>query len=538
MYVLLLAAAFSFRVVIARFYPTDTAEDGKVYAQLARNLLEQRVYSAELEPPYPPTFIRLPGYPLFLAGVYSIFGHYDDGAVRIVQALIDTATCGLIALIAFLWEPEGRRKRRTSIAALALAAACPFQAIYVGTLLTETLTMFAMIAALLTATFALKSTKQQRGLWLWIVTGLICGIAVLLRPDSALLALAIGITLVVSILGRGADVQLKTRREELLYRSARASYLGAVFSLAFCLVLVPWTIRNYRQFRVFQPLAPLHAEMPGDFVPRGYFSWVRTWIDDGRYLGPALWSLDAAPISITDFPDRAFDSAAEKQHVAALLERYNQPLEELTNEQVSEEPPLEAEPEGETESEPSDQEADEEGTEEAEQEATDEQTAADRSREQLVEMTPEIDANFARLARERVSRNPLRYYVWLPLKRAHALWFNTHSQFYPFEGELLPFGNLDHKTYQQYWLPLFAALTAACTLLGIAGSWILWQARDSMSRLWLLLAVLFVFLRLGFFAALETPDPRYTVEIFPLLSILGGLAVARIDLLLKTRRRL
>src|SRR3979411_1853630 len=128
-YALLLMAAFSFRVAVARLLPNDTPDDGRVYAQLARNLLEQRVYSAESGAPYAPTLIRLPGYPLFLAGVYSVFGHGDNTAVRVAQALIDTATCGLIALVAFFWEPDEKLKQRTSIAALALAAACPFTTI-------------------------------------------------------------------------------------------------------------------------------------------------------------------------------------------------------------------------------------------------------------------------------------------------------------------------------------------------------------------------------------------------------------------------
>ena len=104
-YALLLTAAFSFRVAVARFLPNDAPDDGKIYAQIARNVLEQHVYSHETEPPYAPSLIRLPGYPLFLAGVYSVFGHGDNTAVRIVQALIDTATCALIALVAFFWEP-------------------------------------------------------------------------------------------------------------------------------------------------------------------------------------------------------------------------------------------------------------------------------------------------------------------------------------------------------------------------------------------------------------------------------------------------
>src|ERR1700704_2306647 len=160
-YALLLTAAFSFRVAVARLLPTDTPDDGRTYAQIARNVLEQHVYSDQTTPPFAPTLIRLPGYPLFLAGVYSIFGHGDNTAVRIVQALIDTATCGLIALVAFFWEPDEKLKRRSSIAALALAALCPFTTIYVATILTEVPTMFLAVAMCLTATLAFRSATQK-----------------------------------------------------------------------------------------------------------------------------------------------------------------------------------------------------------------------------------------------------------------------------------------------------------------------------------------------------------------------------------------
>lgn len=534
-YALLLTAAFSFRVAVARLLPNDTPDDGKLYAQIARNVLEQHVYSHEAEPPYVPTLIRLPGYPLFIAGIYSIFGHGDNTAVRIVQALIDTASCALIALVAFFWEPDERRKRRSSIAALALAAVCPFTTIYVATILTETLTVFFAVAMCLTATLALRATTQKRVVWLWLATGLIAGVAVLFRPDSALFALAIGITLVVSMLGRSKDVKLSTKREELLYRSARASYLGAVFSLAFCLVLVPWTVRNYRVFHFFQPLAPAHAEMPGEFVPRGYLTWLRTWIDDSRYIEPVLWALDTSPIKLDDIPDNAFDSAEEKQRVAALLEKYNHPSEEpglFTSEPDSQGAPAPSadQPDQNKESEPNNSQ--DESDEPDETDKGDEGAAADQGDEnapsdQAVEMTPEIDTGFARIAQERIARHPFRYYLGLPLKRARSLWSDTHSQYYPFEGELLPLSDLDYDIHQQYWLPLFAGLTFVYTLLGIAGGWFLWQTRDFITRQWLLLAALMIFLRLGFFATLENPEPRYVVEAFPFLSILGGIAAVR-----------
>ena len=140
-YALLLTVAFTFRVAVARLLPNDAGDDGRVYTQIAHNVLDQKVYSQESEAPFVPTLIRVPGYPLFLAGVYYIFGKDDNTAVRIVQALIDTASCGLVALLAFFWEPDERRKRRSSIAALALAAFCPFTTIYVATILTETLTV-------------------------------------------------------------------------------------------------------------------------------------------------------------------------------------------------------------------------------------------------------------------------------------------------------------------------------------------------------------------------------------------------------------
>jgi 4-amino-4-deoxy-L-arabinose transferase-like glycosyltransferase len=530
--VLLLLTALSFRVAVARFLANDTPDDGKVYAQIARNILEQHVYSIETEAPYNPTLIRLPGYPLFLSGVYALFGHTDNGAVRVVQALIDTATCALIALVAFLWQPDEKRKRRSSICALALAAICPFTTIYVATILTETITMFLVVAMCLTTTLALQSKKAGNALALWIATGLIAGTAVMFRPDSGLFALAIGLTLVVAVLGRASDVKLSSWRWDVLYRSARASYIGAVFSLAFCLVLVPWTVRNSRVFHLFQPLAPAHAEMPGEFVPRGYFHWLRTWIDDGRYIGPVLWSLDSAPIKLGDIPDRAFDSAEERQRVGALLDKYNHPSEEpdLFTDQADSSKPSDSNGEAkkDDESDQADNGSDDEDDQGDDEDKTDENAPADQASDQSVEMTPEIDAGFAQLARERVAHHPFRYYVWLPLKRAHTLWFDTHSQYYPFEGELLPLDDLDYTIHQQYWLPLFAFLTLIYSLLGIWGGYFLWQTRDFNARLWVLLAALMVLIRVGFFATLENPEPRYVVEVFPLLALLGGIALTQI----------
>src|SRR6185503_8131175 len=136
-YALLLLIALSFRVFIALRLPNDEPDDGRVYSQIARNVLEQHVYSHDTQPPYAPSLIRLPGYPLFLAAIYSISGHNNNTAVRLVQAILDTGTCALIVWVVFEWAIDEERKHRAAMIALALAAVCPFTAIYVATILTE-----------------------------------------------------------------------------------------------------------------------------------------------------------------------------------------------------------------------------------------------------------------------------------------------------------------------------------------------------------------------------------------------------------------
>ena len=494
-YAVILLVALSFRLFIALRLPNDEPDDGRVYSQIARNVLEQHVYSIESQAPYTSTLIRLPGYPFFIAAIYSVFGHGNNTAVRVAQAVVDTGTCILIALVAFTWTIRDERKHRAALIALALAAVCPFTAIYVATILTEVLTNFLAVSMVLTATFAFKATARKRAIVWWIVTGLIAAIAVLFRPDSGLFAAAIGLTLMLS--------SWRRFREATLY--------AAIFSIAFCLVLVPWTIRNWRLFHVFQPLAPAHAEMPGEFVPHGYLLWVRTWLDDERYVAPALWAMDTRQIHVEDFPARAFDSKEERDRVAALFEKYNHPDGEEESEQADEADDQDDSSGGDDEDQPEEEPEPEESPEPA---------------DTNVEMTPEIDAGFAQIGQERVAHSRFRYYVKLPAKRAMTLWFDTHSQYYPFNGELLPLADLDHDIHQQYWLPLFAGLTWVYTLMGAVGAWLLWRSRNYR---WLLMVALLIFLRLGFFASLENPEPRYTVEFFPFLIIVAAAGIATVS---------
>jgi Dolichyl-phosphate-mannose-protein mannosyltransferase len=510
-YALLLLGAFAFRFYVAHRLANDTPGDGKVYAQMARNLLEQHVYSHDEAPPYAPSLIRLPGYPLFLATVYSIFGHYNNTAVRIIQALVDTLTCGLVALLAFYWEPQKELKRRAALIALILAAACPFTVIYVGTILTETWASFFAISLSLLATFAFRATSFKQSLWRWAATGFAGGVGVFFRPDSGLFVAAVGLTLVADLFRGGAGWRQRLRQIVMQ---------GAVLSAAFLLLLIPWTIRNWRTFHLFQPLSPAHGEMPGEFVPRGYQAWVRTWINDGRYIETVLWTLDDKPLDVDEFPESAFDSPEEKARVTALLDQYNYPADTTGTEEQSPTEPASPSPIPTPASTPEDQA-------QSDEESDDEEQMTEVDEPQTPEMTPAIDAAFGQLARERIARARLRYYVRLPLQRAWSLWAGPHADYYPFSGELFPLDDLDHGIHQHIWLPLFMVLVWLYTLFGLAGGWVLWRARDVSSRRWLLLVALLILIRLAFFSTIENPEPRYTVEFFPFLAVLGGIAIAR-----------
>lgn len=535
-YGLILLVALSFRFSVAHFLPNDDPDDGKMYAQMARNLLEQHVFSHATEPPYEPSLIRLPGYPLLLAGIYAIAGHTNNSAVREFQALVDTATCALVALVAFYWEPDPERKRAASIGALILAAICPFTTIYVATILTETVTSFLAVAITLAATLAFMALNRKKAILWWMLCGLLAGLAVLFRPDSGLFAAAVGITLVISsIFGPTPAASANGKAPKLF----RAVYLGLVFSIAFCVVLLPWTIRNERVFHLFQPLAPAHAEMPGEFVPHGYLLWLRTWLDDEREIEPFLWSLDTSRINVDDVPAKAFDSPEEKQRVAALLNQYNHPPgteagSSVTNSAPDQSTESKSQPEqAQSQASPSTPQPSEESSEAGDDESSvsdsesnDENATTEETQD--VAMTPEIDSGFAQIAHERISRSPFRYYAWLPMKRGAGLWFNTHSQYYPFEGPLFAPPDDEHDRSQQIWLPIFTALVWIYTFLGVVGAWFLWHSGEHSARRWLLLAALIIFLRLGFFSFLENPEPRYVVELFPFISILGGIALVRV----------
>jgi hypothetical protein len=484
-------AALGFRLFLVSHLTNDDDDDGRFYSQIARNLLDDHGYSGEEEEPFVPTYVRVPGYPLFLAGAYRVFGRDNDRAVRIIQVLLDTITCLLVGILAFQWSPFhwNRQKRwRAFLIAMAFAAVCPFTTIYVTTILTETWALFLVTAFVLISTFALKSEGKRK--WLWFFAGATGGLATMFRPDCAFFSGAVGLL----VLSEGLLRSFRTRRAEpepndrkgLNPPIVNTLLTCGALSVGFVIALTPWTIRNARVFGVFQPVAPIYANMPDEFAPVGYISWLRTWVNDGRYVGPIEDALNLYPILIERIPDSAFDSSEERERVRTLLDLYNNPIKQ----------------------DPQSTDSDE----------------GDFSDEPTLKMTPEIDERFAEIARERIARHPLKYGLVLPVERAFSMWFDTHTQYYPFQGELFPLSDIDTDAHQQYWLLSFAGLTWMYTIAGAMGAFLMLST--SSSRRWGILVIMLILPRLAFLAFQEHPESRYTVEFFPFCIAAGAIALS------------
>ena len=510
-------------------YQAPPEGDAKIYSRMAVNVVEHRVFSTDEQPDvsgtFKPSIIRLPGYPLFLAAVYSVAGTENFGAVRAVQGVVHFGAAVLAALLAFNWACGSRRRRRTAtVWTFLLAAFCPFTINYASVLLTEVLTIFLMVAMMLTATYGIKAERFSRSIMWWALTGLIAGAVVEVRPDSGLFALAVGVTLVVAAFAKYG------------FRRAWVPMIeeGLALTLVFVLVLAPWTIRNQRVFGLFEPLAPQHAEMPGEFVPLGYYHWLRTWIDDAEYISPMLWELEIHRIDPNKIPASAFSNDEEKARVVALFDQYNNsdpehpmvvPKARDDNED-SDNKDNSADTDSDKNADSAD--SDDDKSDDSSDDSDDEDSSSQDDQELNLKISPESDAVFEQIARERIANDPTRYYLGLPAKRAATMWFDTHSDFYPFSGVIFPVRDIDASVHQDIWLPLFAAGVWFYTLLAFAGVVLMLIGRWQSALICLLMALLIALPRIGYFATLENPEPRYLIEIFFIAAVLGGIALSRV----------
>jgi hypothetical protein len=243
-----------------------------------------------------------------------------------------------------------------------------------------------------------------------------------------------------------------------LIQPRRLMRMAAVCALIAIAPFALWTARNWKTFHVFQPLAPRLAIEPDESPNLGWERWVRSWCLDYVSTYQIYWNVPGSELDIDQLPDRAFDSPAQRNETAAIAGDYNQNGDNLT---------------------------------------------------------PEIDARFGAIARERIAAHPLRYFVWLPLGRVADMWLRPRVENLPID--------LDWWVYAHHWAETrfswtWAALNALYLVLALVGVCM-------KPKLWLPLLA-YMLLRSALLLTVEAPEARYTLECFPMIFVLAGNAVA------------
>jgi hypothetical protein len=285
--------------------------DGLIYGDIAKNWLLHGIYGrtvyAAAGATIHPTLIRLPGYPLFLAACFRVFGVDHYGAVLYLQVVIDLFSALIVA-----WTTRAIAGNRAGMWALSLAALCPFTANYVAAPLSETLSIFCIAVACA----ALVWLQMRPGWAPSLLLAVDWSYATLLRPDGALLAIASFLAIVVFANRSFAGLPPLAR--------ARAWRLALGAGLLSVIPFLFWTARNFRTFHIFEPLAPRYATDPGETTVPGFQRWMKTWIVDFTSTSDIYWNAESDPMEVNLLPARAFDSPAQQEETADIFAAYNE----------------------------------------------------------------------------------------------------------------------------------------------------------------------------------------------------------------------
>jgi hypothetical protein len=137
---------------------------------------------------------------------------------------------------------------------------------------------------------------------------------------------------------------------------------------------------------------------------------------------------------------------------------------------------------------------------------------------QSTTITPALDARFGALAAERVADHPLRFYLVLPLLRLADMWFRPRVELFNIDPRWWRYKEEGPDTILAW---AFVGLNAMYLGLAVAGA-----MRRALPSPVLGVFVAFVLLRCALLLTIEAPEPRYTLECFPIVFILAGMCLA------------
>lgn len=235
--VLLGSAAVLFWVIpsgqieLSTYYGVGFADD---YDDLAISLVNGHGY--RFSPDTAPTMMREPGYPVFLAAIFSVFGH-NLTAVRVANLMLALASALLLMHLA----------RRVSGSPFVAAVAPLLFLAHPGVIVAESrggveiLFILFLIAFMILYDAALRSGRT----WTYLAAGAVLGAAILIRSTPILFPLFLGAHAAFSGAGGGPRWG----------RIGRMALLG----VAALLVMTPWIVRNYRLVGRLVPTATVQG---------------------------------------------------------------------------------------------------------------------------------------------------------------------------------------------------------------------------------------------------------------------------------------
>ena len=173
---------------------------------------------------YVPEACRLPGYPLFLALVYRIFG-ISSKAVFLLQAVIYGITSLMLFKTARFYFSE-----KVALLSGYIFALYPFSVYWVGVLYSDTLNNLLIVC---TFYFFIRGIKQKNN-YNYFISGLFLGLAILTRP----IGIFISLFLVMAMLVLRLTPRLMIRKTIYIF-------------VASAIVLSPWWYWNHKNFNEF-----------------------------------------------------------------------------------------------------------------------------------------------------------------------------------------------------------------------------------------------------------------------------------------------
>jgi hypothetical protein len=531
---LALAAGLALRLwMLKRYFLVNG--DSLIYGDMGKNLLLHGQYALTgVGGRLNPTLIRLPGYPIFLALCFRGFGMENYASAAWVQIALELAGCLLLADFAGRIAPFALRggrngrgpgfSRGAAHATLWLAALCPFTAIYAAAPMPEAFTLFMIALALWSA----ARFRERPGWGLALCFTFAVTYAALLRPDGALVALALAPALLIGLqrtdpgcptlaaslflrlgwdctlphkapcstlatffgcgegkpgigespkvaravgagvispaLQRGVGVtnNLPESRRDGAHAPRFSKSSARIAVVCLLLALAPFAAWTLRNWQVYHVFQPLAPRYANEPGQQTYPGWQR-WVK--------TWSLD-------------FVSTYEVYWVVpgALLDLAKLPTRAFDSP--------------------------------AQYQETTALAAGYNDRDKARDILPDVDARFGNLADERIAAHPLRYYLWLPLGRVADMSLRPRVENMDID---LDWWVYEHHNSETRFSWAYAGLNALYLLLGLAGLCL-------RPRFWPWM-VAYMVLRCALLMTVEAPEARYTLEFFPMLFALGGIAV-------------